>query len=121
MANRGYDIEASVDPSEQDDAASSARMVGGLVAMILAYPALAVWLFFKGFSVIQVLLLVPFLGALLFVGLLIAGDALCEWRKQLFRERRASLKNQFRGIPISAQTMPVLNKLQTTGAHNDAP
>ena len=120
MANQGYDIEASADPSEQDGAASSARMIGGLAAMILAYPALAVWLFLKGFGVIQVFILVPFLGALFFVGLLIAGDALSEWRKQLVKKKRDSLKSQFRGISISASTIPVLNKLQGTGPHNDA-
>lgn len=98
MFDEDFAVEEQFDVAKQgggmhDDRQSSSRMLGGLVLTAMLQPVLAAWLFFQGYSVFQILMIVWLLGSFFFVGLLIVADLVSEWRASK-NENTAAARSQ---------------------------
>lgn len=105
MADKKFDAEENLDDAQYDHRGSSTRMLGGLVLTIILYPFFAVWLFFHGFSIFQILMIVWLSGAVFFVGLLVVADWVVE-RKKTASKRREVPRIQMQDFPRGDPNSP---------------
>lgn len=120
MTDEEFDTKRYLDESGNDDGLSSARMIGSLALTVILYPVFAVWLFFQGFTILQIFFIVWLVGSFFFVGLLIVSDLVSDWIKRPTRKNMKRYKD-LRGISALVQPAAALESLPVANARKRPP